>query len=274
MTGDASTFWSNHKGYAMNWYAFCESYIWERVTGDPKLSLTAWALSQTGKPKHLLEVGCLDGKKLAGIVRGGKAERGSGLDYAAGAIERGRELYPELELTVGDLNNPDLPKSKYDVILANGVLHHIENIEVCVRALYDALTPGGWLINGDFTGPRRYAYSDEEIALVHEGQNMLPEELRGVLFHPDQLATKLQNDPSESISTTVIVPTLRSVFGEITERRYGGNVLMRGLNKTFYNNFDAENPAHTHGIARMQDFDRAVSQEYSHHTYCLSRKAA
>ena len=270
----AGTYWSNHAPYAMNWFKFCESYIWERVTGDPKLPLTHWALSVTGKPKHLLEVGCLDGKKIAGLVRAGKVERGSGLDIAAGAIERGRELHPELELSVGDLNHPELPKSNYDVILSNGVLHHIENIETCVQALYDALTPGGWLVSGDFTGPRRYAYSDDEIALIHEGQNMLPEELRGVPFHPEQLATKLKNDPSESITTTAIVPMLRSVFDEVTERRYGGNVLQRGLSKAFYRNYNADNPAHVDAVQRVQEFDRQVSQEYSHHTYCLSRKAA
>jgi SAM-dependent methyltransferase len=258
----------------MNWFQFCESYIWERVTGNRKLPLTHWALSVTGKPQHLLEVGCLEGKKVAGLVRAGKVERGSGMDLAAGAIERGRDLHPELDLFVGDLNQPNLPKEKYDVILSNGVLHHIENIETCVRALHDALKPGGWLVSGDFTGPRRYAYSAEEIALIHEGQAMLPEALRGAPFHPDQLATKLQNDPSESITTTAIVPTLRSVFDEVIERRYGGNVLQRALTKTFFHTVDRDNPEHTSAVERMQEFDRAVSQDYSHHTYCLSRKAA
>lgn len=274
MTGAASTFWSSHQGYKPNWFQLCESYIWERVTGDPKLPLTHWALSVTGKPEHLLEVGCLNGKKVAGLVRAGKVGRGSGMDIAAGAIERGRELHPDLDLFVGDLNQPDLPTATYDVILANGVLHHIENIETCMQALHAALKPGGWLISGDFTGPRRYAYSDEEIALIHEGQALLPEELRGQPFHPDQLATKLQNDPSESISTTVIVPTLRSVFDDVLEKRYGGNVLQRALTKTFFRNYNPDNPAYVDAVNRMQEFDREVSQEYSHHTYCISRKAA
>jgi SAM-dependent methyltransferase len=258
----------------MNWFQFCEAYIWERVTGNPKMPLTHWALSVTGKPRHLLEVGCLDGKKVAGLLKAGKVERASGMDIAAGAVERGRELHPDVEFFVGDLNRPDLPSETYDVILANGVLHHIENIDVCIKALHGALKPGGWLVSGDFTGPRRYSYSDEEIALIHEGQAMLPEEIRGALFHPDQLATKLQNDPSESITTTTIVPTLRSVFDEVIERRYGGNVLQRALTKTFFRTVDRNNPEHTSAVERMQEFDREVSQDYSHHTYCLSRKAA
>lgn len=217
---------------------------------------------------------CLDGASLAQLVQKGRVKQGAGVDIAEGAIARGRELHPFLDLQVMDLNAPSLPENTFNAILSQGVLHHIENIETCVRALHAALKPGGYLIGGDFTGPRRYAYRDEEVALIHAGQAMLPEELRGELFHPDQLASKLLNDPSESISTTVIVPTLRTVFAEVTERRYGGNVLMRALNKTFFRNFDSANPNHITAIERLQEFDREVSQEYSHHTYCISRKAA
>jgi SAM-dependent methyltransferase len=274
MSNAASTFWSNHKGYAATWYEFCAPYIWERISGDAKLAPTGWGLVEAGWPQHVLEIGCLDGKSIAAWVKAGRVKRGAGVDIAEGAIARGRELYPFLDLEVMDLNHPTLPESTYDGILSQGVLHHIENIETCVRALHAALKPGGCLISGDFTGPRRYAYSESEIALIHQGQAMLPEELRGEWFHPDQLATKLQNDPSESISTTVIVPTLRSVFDKVTERRYGGNVLMRALTKMFFRNFDPNNATHVTAVQRMQDFDREVSQEYSHHTYCVSRKAA
>jgi SAM-dependent methyltransferase len=270
----AADFWSKHAGYATSWYQFCAPYIWERVSGDAALAPTMWGLKTAGWPEHVLEIGCLEGKSLAELVQANRVKRGAGVDIAEGAIQRGREKYPFLDLQVMDLNRPNLPENTYDAILSQGVMHHIENIQECVRALHAALKPGGWLIGGDFTGPRRYAYSEEEIALIREGQSLLPDELRGAPFHPDQLATKLQNDPSEAISTTVIVPTLRSVFEEVIERRYGGNVLMRALTPAFFRGFDASNTEHVAAIERMQEFDREVSQEYSHHTYCLSRKSA
>jgi SAM-dependent methyltransferase len=273
MSNAASNFWSNHKGYAANWFQFCAPYIWERISGDVKVAPTIWGLSTAGWPDSVLEIGCLDGASLAALVQKGRVKHGAGVDIAEGAIARGREKYPFLDLRVMDLNHPELPVNTYGAILSQGVLHHIENLETCVHALHAALKPGGWLIGGDFTGPRRYEYSEDEIALIHEGQSMLPEELRGEPFHPDQLASKLRNDPSESISTTIIVPTLRTVFHRVIERRYGGNVLMRALTKTFFRNFDAANPEHVAAIERLQEFDREVSQEYSHHTYCLSQKA-
>jgi SAM-dependent methyltransferase len=271
---DAAHFWSKHAGYATNWYQFCAPYIQERISGNASVAPTIWGLTAADWPDDVLEIGCLEGKTVAELVQAGRVKRGAGADIAEGAIQRGREKYPFLDLQVVDLNHPNLPEETYDAILSQGVLHHIENIEECVRALYATLKPGGWLIGGDFTGPRRYAYSNEEVGLIREGQSMLPNELRGEPFHPDQLAIKLHNDPSEAISTTVIVPTLRSVFDEVIERRYGGNVLMRGLTQACYRNFDADNAEHVAAILRMQEFDREVSQEYSHHTYCLSRKAA
>ena len=271
----AAEYWGKRSGYAANWYQFCAPYINERITGNPNLAPTPWAFSITGKPKNLLEIGCLDGAKLSKLLESGLIERGSGVDVAAAAIERGRLAHPHIPLDVLDLNAPvGLQTDAYDVIFSNGVLHHIENIETCVRALYGALQPSGWLIASEFTGPRRYAYTDEEIALIRQGQDLLPEEIRGAPFHPDQLASKLQNDPSEAISTDVIEPTLRMVFDEVTSKPFGGNVLMRALTRLFFTNYDSENPVHVEAVTRLHALDIARSQTRSHHTYFLCRRWA
>jgi SAM-dependent methyltransferase len=272
---NAAAYWGSHAGYAMNWFQFCAPYINERVTGNAALSPTPWALSISGKPKHLLEIGCLDGRKIAAYQAKRIIERGSGVDIAVEAIERGRAAYPDLTLSVCDLNAPDLPRAAYDVILSNGVLHHIENIEACVRSLYDALEPGGWLFASEFTGPRRYAYGEEETEIIRRGQRSLPAKLRGAPFHPNQLAKKLESDPSESISTAIIEPTLRSVFDEVMVRPFGGNVLFRALTKDFYAGFDADNAEHRAAFEALQNMDREVSAEHgSHHCFFLARKAA
>jgi SAM-dependent methyltransferase len=273
-TNTAAAYWSNHAGYAMNWYQFCAPYINERITGDRGLSPTLWALTLMPKPQYMLEIGCLDGKRLANLLKKKKVDRAAGLDVAAEAIARGRELYPDVELVVGDLNEPSLPEKTYDFILANGVLHHIDNIDVCIEALHASLQPGGWLMASEFTGPRRYVYSDAEIALVRQGQEILPPELRGKPFHPDQLKSKLDGDPSESVSTTVLEPTLRKHFAQVTAKPFGGNVLMRALTKSFFANFDAGNPVHVEAVDRLHRLDYESSQSNSHHTYFVCRRAS
>jgi len=275
MTGGAAAYWSAKQGYAPNWYSFCGAVINERITGDPALAPTPWALrSFPGKPAHLLEIGCLQGDKLAAIFKAGLAKRVSGVDIAADAIAAGRHKHGgALALAVVDLNTQRLLVNNYNVVLSNGVLHHIAALEFCVQSLYDALTPGGILVASEFTGPRRHAYSTKEIRLINEGMAMLPADLRGQPFDPAQLKPKLDADPSESIRTRDIGPVLAATFDEVVARPYGGNVLMRALTATFFERFDAS-PRHNAAMAELIAFDAAVSaREPSHHHFFVARKA-
>ena len=250
--------------------------IAERISGDPTVPATLWALRTFCKTPalHLLEIGCLSGDKLANMVSSGLAIRGSGMDIASGAILRGREKHgAAISLMIGDLNKPELPKDAYDVISSNGVLHHIDNLEVCCEALYDALMPGGILIASEFTGPRRYTYSKREVAAINKGVAMLPAELQE-LFDPVQMAGKLAADPSESIRTRDIGPVLAATFDDLISRPYGGNALMRALTPTFFAHFDPADPEHTAALVRLIAWDESVSASMpSHHHVFVGRKA-
>ena len=274
---EAATYWGAKQGYAPNWYSFCARTINARITGNPDLAPSMWALRHVlgaGPAKHLLEIGCLDGKKPANFKTAGLAIEASGVDYAEAAILRGQEQYgAEISLSVMDLNEPALPAQTFDIILANGVLHHIANLEACVQNLYDALMPGGALIASDFTGPRRYAYSAREIALINEGVAMLPEPMR-VPFDPAVLAPKLAADPSERITTRDIPDVIRATFDQVETIPYGGNVLMRALPPKAIEGFDPENPEHVSALEALSAFDHAVSsREPSHHHYVIARRA-
>jgi len=259
-------------GYAPNWYSFLSNEINRRVTGDPKLGPTPWTLKRFGTPKHALEIGCLHGNKIAAMQRGGMVQRASGLDYAAEAVEIGRAKHPNVTFMHGDLNAPKLPVETFDYILSMGVLHHIANLEVCAQALYDSLCPAGVLCASEFTGPQRYAYSRKEVRLINEGVAMLPAELRET-FDPASLAGKLAHDPSESVRTRDIGAVLKATFDHVESIPFGGNILMRSLGKIFFANFDAANPEHTEGLAKLVKFDGEVTTyEPSHNTYFVAYK--
>lgn len=180
-----------------------------------------------------------------------------------------------LQLTVSDLNAPDLPREAYSVILANGVLHHIANLEVCAQALYDALKPGGFLFASEFTGPQRYVYSAREISAIRKGQMLLPEELRGEPFDPAWLAIKLDADPSESIRTRDIQFVLAATFDRLIARPYGGNVLMRALTPQFFAHYDNERDDHREAVKKLVTFDAQVSEASpSHHHAFVAFKAS
>jgi SAM-dependent methyltransferase len=274
---DASKYWSSKNGYAMNWYVFCRSYINCRTTGDPEQFPTLWALNQAFSQlpsAHLLEIGCLSGKKLVSFIESGLGLKGTGVDVAAGAIQSGRQSCGDkVDLQVMDLNQPSLPPLTYSACLANGVLHHIDNLEICCQAIYDALEPGGVLIASEFTGPRRYHYSKKEIDLINQGISMLPKELQGEFFDPIQLAPKLAADPSESVRTRDIPAVIAATFDRVVTKPYGGNILMRALTSQFFSNFDEQNPEHVQAIKILIEFDEEVSRvEPSHHCFFIAYK--
>lgn len=272
----ADRYWSANEGYAPNWYSFCADLICKRISGNPKVAPTIWAMKTFCKlpVEHLLEIGCLSGDGLMQMVKGGLALRGTGTDIASGAIERGRVKHGEaIHLFAGDLNKPELPTATFDVILSNGVLHHIANLEVCCQSLYDALQPGGVLIASEFTGPQRYVYSAKEIAAINEGVAMLPEDLRGEPFNPAHLSPKLGADPSESIRTRDIGAVLAATFDDLIAKPYGGNILMRALTAKFFAAFDPNNPVHAAAVDSLVAWDEHVSTHMpSHHHFYVARK--
>jgi SAM-dependent methyltransferase len=279
MTAAASArrYWSQHGGYKPSWYSFCARYIQERVTGDPDMPITPWMYRRfcpALPTEHVLMLGCLEGDSAAFLVRKRFAKRVTGTDIAEEAIERGRKKNgSRVDFFVADLNSPELPGGPYSVVQADGVLHHIQNLEAGAQAIYDVLRPGGWLFAGDFTGPSRYRYSRKEVRLINEGISLLPPELRGPPFDPEHLASKLREDPSESIRTRDIEAVLRATFDGVEVRPFGGNVLQRALGARFFKAFDAGNPAHVAAVDRLIEMDRAVSaSEPSHNQYVFAQR--
>jgi SAM-dependent methyltransferase len=220
----------------------------------------------------------MSGAKLAWFLENGFAREGHGTDIAAPQIARAtREVLPRypgrLSFSVGDLNAPDhLPRGEFDLVLANGVLHHIQNLERCVDALCAALKPGGGLIASEFTGPQRYDYSKAEIEAINHGIAMLPPELRGPRFHPAQLQGKLAADSSEAVRTRDIADVLTARFRDVRSLPYGGNILMRALTPRFFRNLRPDSPRHRDAVDRLLAFDRTVAGAVpSHHHFFIAR---
>jgi len=273
---ESGSYWSSKSltGYAPNWFTFCADLISTRILGLPGLSPTIESMRRAGNipARSLLEIGCLNGKKVVSYVTNGLAREAAGIDYAAEAIRSGKETFgDQIDLHVVDLNNPQPLYRTFDVILANGVMHHIANFEVCAQWLKDHLAHDGVIIASEFTGPQRYRYSRHEVTLINRGVILLPYELRNI-FDPSQLDIKLDADPSESIRSRDIPDVLRATGFTVQATPFGGNVLQRALSTTFFANFDENNPAHVHAVERLIAFeDEVLRHEPSHHMHIIAR---
>ena len=281
-----SKYWEKPPQHGNNWYSFpiTRDYIIESITGQSKKPLTSWMIDNylTDLPiKNLLVVCCGHGNKERGLAKANFFEHCDAYDISEGAISSAKKLAIEagvdakINYSVMDFNSPILKENEYDLILCNGALHHIENLEKCISTLYHSLKIGGWLWATEFIGPSRFRYSTEEVVLINKAKEMIPDELGGRnLFHPDQLKPKLDADPSEAIRSSEIEKVLQENFTDLQIRYYGGNILMRVLNEEFFQNFEPNNEEHITLVHKLIKFEKDIlkSGQRSHHAYFIARK--
>ncbi len=96
--------------------------------------------------KCALDLGCGDGR-IAEYISDRTGASITGLDYVAAAIRsaqmRTQAKAARLEFFVGDINQLELPRDAFDVILSIDTLYFSEDYAATIRALKDALKPGG-----------------------------------------------------------------------------------------------------------------------------------
>ena len=91
---------------------------------------------------QLLDYGCGSGRFAARMrERGWNA---CGMDFSAQAAETARRAFG-LHAIHGSLPHPDVPPNSFDAITVREVLEHLHDPNTALRAVFDALKPGGYL---------------------------------------------------------------------------------------------------------------------------------
>jgi len=175
-------------------------------------------------------------------------------DIANKALKRAEEKlkalgYKNVKYVVADLNLYKF-KEKYDFIIAEGVLHHIQNIEECLQMLKSILSDDGLLFMMEFEGPFRFQLSDKQVRWINAALNVLPKVLRPFpnVHFPNALneganypATLCENskvfyihpfeeeivkfDPSEAICGHKLKQLIHRNFKVIQRSGIGGTIL-------------------------------------------------
>jgi SAM-dependent methyltransferase len=117
------------------------------------------------------------------------------LDIAPGAVEAARRLAEESGVTnvqyeVADLNTYKWIPGEFDLILANGALHHLTNLEQVLSGVRDALKPGGVFFSVEFVGPNYQDHTIRQLELINLAAFMVPRDLRA------RTGSTLSNHPS------------------------------------------------------------------------------
>ena len=161
------------------------------------------------------------------------------------AIEQAKSLRLESKINyyVDDILNFEIINNKYDVIFAEGALHHLTPMDSIIKKLKDNLKPGGLLILNDFVGPTRFQWTKKQLKYVNELLQEVPHKYRkrwksntikSKHYRPSKLSMIL-SDPSEAVESSQIIKTLDKYFELVEIKNLGGTLLQLFFNDIAHN---------------------------------------
>lgn len=198
-------------------------------------------------------------------------ERGLGefslecLDINSNMLERGRKLAGErgledhLKYVQADFNNWH-PEGRYDAILANQCLHHVQNLEGLFDAVESALTANGLFITSDMIGRNGHQRWPEAEGIVQEIWSELDDRYKfnhqiGTL-EKEFVNRDCSTGSFEGIRAQDILPLLLDRFSFHVFIAFG-NVVDIFIDRGFGHNFDADSEADRHFIDKLHSIDES-----------------
>lgn len=268
------TAWSisaDEQAALFGWYWMAHPTVRARThamqSGDPEMDGYG-RLAQLARERGLqipfartLSLGCGFGGLERDLSDRGLIDECDAIDIADAAIERASGLaheggYGQLRYRVADLDRETLPEKHYDLIFAHQSVHHVERLEELFEKVANALKPSGLFHLNEFVGPTRFQWTDDQLRLVNEFLDTLPEELRQTprgrkasVVRPT-VEAMIRADPSESVRSAEILEVLDRRFKVIEKRAYGGTLLHLGLGE-IAQNFCEDDPNHRAHLERF-----------------------
>ena len=229
----ASLYWSRtfSAGGMKTWMAeeVCRGYINKKVTGD----IHEWPIEWFGRVyaevpfEKGLSIGCGEGALERDVRRKQICRNVEGIDISATALEVARstaeaEGLSGIRYSRGDFNRFQLPPSHYDIVFVHQAMHHVAELEHCMYQIASTLKQGGLLYLDEYIGPSRTEWRQELLLDVNRVYRKLPAALRLGTEIPEPVEN---DDPSEAIRSSEIIPVMEEYFQTVDRRDYGGNLL-------------------------------------------------
>jgi SAM-dependent methyltransferase len=206
------------------------AYINESISGSPDMWPLDWFQAFLGGRTFArgLSIGCGSGGLERDLLARGICGEIDAFDGSAESIRLATEeaeragFSKRVRYSVGDFNEPRLPRAAYDIVFVHQAMHHVAKLEKLYRAILRTLNPDGLLYLDEYVGPSRHEWTAENFALHRAIYDALPPSARTIDLLPMPIQT---HDPSEAIRSAEIVPELEIGFDLLARRDYGGNVL-------------------------------------------------
>lgn len=200
-------------------------------------------------------------------------------DIAERALARAREEsqsrgFSNVKHIWADLNSARF-EGPFDFIIAEGVLHHIVELEPCLRMLCDALTDDGLMFAVEFVGPVRFQLSELQVSWINAALAVLPMGLRPlsddedpsypaspsfrgrVYYVPPTEESIASFDPSEAISGPEVKRLIPQIF-TVRERIGFGGTLLSYMTGHFDFARTSSDPAAAVWLGALMNIERAA----------------
>lgn len=231
-----SQYWDEHVGDHLSSF-----FHWEanepimahqnvRVSGDKQVTALNWFWRKYGPFQDVANLGTGTGileHALCSLpdFKG----RVIGYDISPHSLEIARKncsAFPNARFEVADLNTKIWDPACFDVVTANGALHHIEALDWCLGQIERSLRPSGLLYVNDYIGPQRFQWSDLQMRVANELLESVPRKWisreKVARCDPDTL---IKQDPSEAVCSHFIEDTITFHFQIIERKPRGGTLL-------------------------------------------------
>lgn len=241
----------------------CIENIQQKTTGDPELHWLPYAIDKylapaigavpSEKPKkeyRCLLLGSSEGHMERMLCEKGFEGEIVASDIAEKALTRAKQKievlgYDNVTYVAADLNT-DSFEGQFDYIIAEGVLHHIVNIESCLKMLSSILKPNGYFILVEFEGPVRFQLPEHQVRWINAALGILPKGLRPfppgrheqeknlpatprenqtLYYLPPAEADVMAFDPSEAVSGPALKRLIPQMFEIVEKKGFGGTLL-------------------------------------------------
>ncbi len=217
-----------------------------KATGDPELDHRKYVANRYLQGRSnltALSLGSGPGRNETAWAQTGRFARIDGIELSpelvADASARARKLGMDaiVRFHEGDAARPPFPLPKYDLVISEGALHHLQPMSRVIPALTSVLAPQGLLVMLEFCGPDRFQWTSGQLELTRQALAVIPAQwrrkdngrLKRRVYRPGRLRMLL-SDPSEAVESSRIRPIMHQHFDTLEEKPLGGNI----VNLVFY----------------------------------------
>ena len=238
----------------------CVKRIQQKISGDERVPWLQYVMNtymapalgraETRRPREsyrCLLLGSNEGHMERTLAENGFRGEIVATDIAEKALARARQKSDALGLThirhvQMDLNRDSI-EGPFDFVIAEGVLHHLVNVERCLRQVDSALRDDGVFVMVEFEGAVRFQLPDLQLRWINAALNVLPKALRPFPGdgEPEFPATAEENarvyqprppeqaivevDPSEAINGPLLKALVPEIFDIVERKGFGGTLL-------------------------------------------------